>query len=160
MKRNRTWMKLLIPDYFFRFVKLAICTSIFTLAQFSVKAQDENISGKITGVNGDPLSGVTVSVKNSTVTTLTDVDGNFSLSVPPNATLVITYVGYVTQEVPVAGRKQLLISLTVTGNTLEEVVVMGYTTQKKKDLTGSVSIINTQDINGIPVGGIDQIMQG
>lgn len=160
MKRNRTWMKLLIPDYFFRFVKLAICTSIFILAQFSVKAQDENISGKITGVNGDPLSGVTVSVKNSTVTTLTDVDGNFTLSVPPNATLVITYVGYVTQEVPVAGRKQLLISLTVTGNTLEEVVVMGYTTQKKKDLTGSVSIINTQDINGIPVGGIDQIMQG
>ncbi len=160
MKRNQTCMRQSIPDYFFRFVKLVICISIFMLGQFSANAQDENISGKITGVNGDPLSGVTVAVKNSTITTITDANGNFNFSVPGNATLVITYVGYATQEVAVSGRKQLLISLILTGNTLNEVVVVGYTTQKKKDLTGSVSIINTKDISGIPVGGIDQIMQG
>jgi len=80
--------------------------------------------------------------------------------VPDNATLVVSYIGYQTQEVEVAGRTQINIVLKSVQGNLNEVVVVGYGTQRKKDLTGAVSLISSKDISDIPVGGVEQILQG
>ena len=160
MKRNQNCKKRLLPDPFSRFAKLVLCMCMFILAQFSATAQNGTVAGKVTGANGEALSGVTIAIKNGTAKTISDAEGLFSIPAPQNATLLISYVGYKTQEIGVAGRSQLQVSLATVENTLNDVVVIGYTTQKKKDLTGSVSTINARDINAIPVGGVDQILQG
>lgn len=126
----------------------------------SVTVAEIRITGKVTSAAGDALSGATVRVKNSSLGTKTDADGNFSLTVPEEATLLVSYIGYQEQEVPVTGRTQFNIALQVLPGNINEVVVIGYNTQKKKDLTGAVSLINSKDIASIPVGGVDQIMQG
>jgi TonB-linked SusC/RagA family outer membrane protein len=118
------------------------------------------VSGKVVSSSGDPLFGATIRVKGSTLGTNTDSSGNFTLSVPEEATLVISYVGYQSQELPVAGNTRMNITLQALPGNINEVVVIGYGTSRKRDLTGAVSTINTKDIQGLPVGGIDQIMQG
>ncbi|HTI11645.1 MAG TPA: SusC/RagA family TonB-linked outer membrane protein, partial [Puia sp.] len=118
------------------------------------------VSGKVTSSSGDPLFGASVHVKNSTLGTSTDSAGNFSITVPEEATLVISYVGYQSQELPVGGNTRLNITLQALPGNINEVVVIGYGTSRKKDLTGAVSVISAKDIQSIPVGGIDQIMQG
>jgi TonB-linked SusC/RagA family outer membrane protein len=118
------------------------------------------ITGTVTSPTGEPLSGATVQVKGSTVGTNTDSAGTFTLNVDENAILVITYIGYQSQEIPVTGKNRFEITLTALPGSINEVVVIGYGTSRKKDLTGSLSTINARDINGLPVGGSDQILQG
>ena len=92
---------------------------------------------------------------------VTDASGHFQISVADvNAKLLISYVGYQEQTISLAGKSAIEINLSETVSGLNDVVVVGYSTQKKKDLTGAVSIINNKDINDIPVGGVAQIMQG
>lgn len=129
-------------------------------AAADVKDNDIRITGRVTATSGEPLAGATVRVKNGTAATSTDSTGAFSLTVPDNATLVISYIGYQQQEMPVSGRTRLDVTLTAMPGNINEVVVIGYGTAKKRDLTGSVSTISAKDINAIPVGGADQIMQG
>ena len=121
---------------------------------------DIRVTGSVQTSGGDPLVGATVRVKGSSTGTSTDSVGHFILMVPEEATLVISYVGYQPQEVALAGRTRIDISLTALPGSINEVVVIGYGTARKKDLTGAVSTINAKDINAIPVGGVDQIMQG
>jgi TonB-linked SusC/RagA family outer membrane protein len=121
---------------------------------------DVKVTGKITDASGEALIGATVALKNGNGLTVTDINGNFTVTVPENAILVISYIGYQTQEVAVAGQTQLNIVLKEAAGNLNEVVVVGYTTQRKKDLTGAVSVINAKDIDAMPVGGVDQILQG
>ncbi len=121
---------------------------------------DIKVAGKITDASGESLIGATIGVKNGKNLTVSDANGNFVVTVPDNATLVVSYIGYQTQEVAVAGRTQINIILKEQGGNLNEVVVVGYTTQRKKDLTGAVSLVSSKDINGLPVGGVDQILQG
>jgi TonB-linked SusC/RagA family outer membrane protein len=121
---------------------------------------DIKVTGKITDANGESLIGATIGLKGGKNLTVADVNGNFTVTVPENATLVISYIGYQTQEVEVAGRTQINIELKALSGNLNEVVVVGYTTQRKKDLTGAVSLINSKDIEAMPVGGVDQILQG
>ncbi|MEP6950106.1 MAG: TonB-dependent receptor [Ginsengibacter sp.] len=118
------------------------------------------VKGKVISNTSEPLQGASISVKNSSLSTITDASGNFIITVPEGAILVITYVGYLQQEVSATDKNPLTISLQPVPGNLNEVVVIGYTTQRKKDLTGSVSLISNKDIANIPVGGIDQIMQG
>ena len=119
------------------------------------------VRGKVTGPDNAPVPGVTVLVKNSTNGTTTDADGNFSLNLPDaDATLVISAIGFITQEIALQGRTQLSVALKTDIKALEEVVVVGYTTQKKSDLTGAVAQISQNDIASIPVSGVAQIMQG
>ncbi|GAC1367423.1 MAG: TonB-dependent receptor [Hymenobacter sp.] len=119
------------------------------------------VQGQVTGPDRAPVPGVTVLVKGTNNGTTTDAGGNFSLSLPDaNATLVISAVGFVTQEISLQGRTQVSVALQTDVKALEEVVVLGYTTQKKSDLTGAVAQINRNDIASIPVGGVVQIMQG
>lgn len=105
------------------------------------------IKGKVTEANGDPLIGVSVSVKGTTVGTITDLDGMYSIKVPnPNSTLVFSFVGFNPQEFPVKGESQINVTLTEDVTALDEVVVVGYGTMRKSDVTGSIAVAKGSDM--------------
>ncbi len=129
--------------------------------QTQVNIPDKTVSGTVTNQNGQPLPGVSITIQGTKKGVVTDNFGHFQIDVPDESSvLVVSYVGYQTKSVPVAGQNILQVSLNETVTGLNDVIVVGYSTQKKKDLTGAVSVINNKDINDIPVGGVDQIMQG
>ena len=142
-------------------IKNALLLISFFLAHIFIYAQDEIVvSGTVSDDLG-PLAGASIVVKGTTTGTQTDFDGNFTLNnVPAEATLVISYVGYSTQEISVDGRTMLNISLVEDAEALEEVVVVGYGTQKKADLTGSITTIKSEDISRTPSGAAMQSLQG
>ncbi|HJP62778.1 MAG TPA: SusC/RagA family TonB-linked outer membrane protein, partial [Mucilaginibacter sp.] len=111
-------------------------------------AQNMTVKGKVTdAADHSTLIGVTVNVKGTTNGTQTDVNGNYSLSAPSNATLVFSYIGYTTQNIPVNGQTTINVSLNSSANQLQQVVVIGYGTQKKIDNTGSVAVIKGSDVS-------------
>ncbi len=119
---------------------------------------------KVMGVVSDKsgtLPGVTIRVKGTTIGTVTDVDGKYILTVPGKEDiLVFSYIGYETQEVPLQDRIVIDVLMVQDVMNLNEIVVMGYGTQKKRDITGAVSTVSSSDIRKIPVTGIDQALQG
>ena len=117
----------------------------FILAALGAHAQNA-ITGKVTDSRtGNGIPGVTVSVAGTNKATATDVNGNFSITAPPNSTLVFTSASYIQQEVAVNSQTSINVSMVVSTEKLGEVVVIGYGTTQKKDLTGSVSQINSKD---------------
>ncbi|WP_161993898.1 SusC/RagA family TonB-linked outer membrane protein [Cyclobacterium xiamenense] len=104
------------------------------------------VSGKVTDENGEPLPGATVTVLGTTSGTVSDLDGNYSLTVEEGATLVFSYIGYVAQRITVGNQTTIDISLAPDASALEEVVVVGYGEVKKSDLTGAVGSVNSEDI--------------
>jgi len=149
-----------IPRRLSQLAKLVCCLLVYSLFHFTAIAQTSRITGKVTNAQGAPLPGVTVQVKNSTVSTATNNSGDFTIAAAPTDTLQLSSIGFKMLELPVAGKTQLTAILQDDAKSLDNVVVVGYTTQRKKDLTGSVSTVNTSDIAGLPVGGVDQILQG
>ncbi|OAQ39101.1 SusC/RagA family TonB-linked outer membrane protein [Pedobacter psychrophilus] len=129
----------------------AILVLLSFFSFFYVSAQDIIITGKVSDAKtNETLIGVSISIKNSTSGTQSDVNGNYTITAAPNATLVFTYIGYVTQEIPVNG-KTVINSVLVTANqSLNEVVVIGYGTQKKRDLTGAITSIKGEEIEKLP----------
>src|SRR5581483_217864 len=117
------------------------------------------ISGKVLSAGGDALAGASVKVKGTSLGVSTDAGGNFTLVAPEEATLVISYIGYQEQEIPLSGRTQFTIVLQAVPGNINEVVVIGYGTTRKKNLTGAVSTIRAGDLNNLPVGDVSQIMQ-
>ncbi len=113
----------------------------------SAFAQNVTVKGKVTDANGETLIGVSVSVKGTSTGTQTDVNGAFSLSAPSNATLVFSYLGYDAQELPVTGQTSLDVKLRAKSSALNEVIVIGYGTQRKIDNTGSVASVKGADIS-------------
>ena len=142
--------------------KWSFCLLLFTIIQLSVVAQssDIKISGKITGASGEPLAGVSIGVKNTTTMTSTDINGDFTIVAPGNAVLVITYVGFKSQEVSVAGQTQLVIALETGGNTLTDVVVVGYSSQRKASITGAVATVDMEDLSKTRIADVAQALQG
>jgi TonB-linked SusC/RagA family outer membrane protein len=112
--------------------------------------ESRKISGKIISETGVPLAGVSIRIKGSNFGAASDVKGNFSLEVPDNVTLVFSYVGYETQEIKLGNIQTLTITLKQTDRQLEQVVVVGYGVQKKKDLTGSVAVIGAKEMEDRP----------
>jgi TonB-linked SusC/RagA family outer membrane protein len=111
------------------------------------RVADVVVSGKVTSTSGEGLPGVTVLLKGSTIGTSTGTDGSFSLSLPDNTgTLVFSFIGFQTREVPVPRSGQMQVTLVVDAKALEEVVVIGYGTQKKTDLTGAVGTISAEKL--------------
>jgi TonB-dependent starch-binding outer membrane protein SusC len=126
-----------------------------------VSAQSFPVTGKVTGANGEALSGVTVQVKNGTATTTTSTDGTFSINAPSaTSVLVFTYVGYGEQQVPVKNQRQLSVTLAPNTAALENVVVIGYGTQKKRNVTGALATFNAQNLDERPVTRVDQALVG
>lgn len=119
-----------------------------------------NLTGTVVDPYGDPIIGANVLVKGTTNGVITDVDGNFSIQVEPTSILVISYIGYNTQEISVNGKTSLSVVLTEDAQALEEVVVVGYSVQKKVNLTGSVSTVNFEDMAVRPVTDASQILNG
>lgn len=118
-----------------------------TNISIGLRLAEITVQGKVTGENNDPLPGVTVQLKGSTTGTSTGVDGSYSLSVPEgNATLVFSYVGYTTQEVAINNRTTISVSLRPDAKALEEVVVVGYGTQKRGDVTVAVASVGGEAI--------------
>jgi TonB-linked SusC/RagA family outer membrane protein len=110
--------------------------------------------------DGNPLPGVNIVIKNSSVGTTTDADGKYTLAVPNDATLVFSFIGFATTEVPVGGRQTIDISLSGDTRTLDEVVVTGYSTTRKKDITGSVAIVEVDNMQRVPSPSAEQALQG
>ena len=133
-----------------------------TPAMASVAPQQNiKVSGQVVDQDGEPLTGATIKVQGATAGAVTDLDGNFQLDAPANATLVVSYVGFKDYEVAVRGRAILgQIQLTSEDLTLNQVVVVGYGTQKKADLTGSVSVVNADELKRVSNSNISTMLEG
>ena len=125
--------------------KLWLLTVMFILPAFAVQAQAQTITGKvISQLDGSALSGVSILIKGTTTGTQTDADGKFSISVTPTNTLIISSTGYETKEVKVGSKTQIEVTLQASESKMDEVVIVGYGTQKRSKITGSVSKLDTK----------------
>ncbi|MBD8488398.1 TonB-dependent receptor [Echinicola sp. CAU 1574] len=123
--------------------------------------ENVKITGSVLDERGNSIPGATILVKGRTIGTATDIDGKFSLDVPENATLVVSFVGYVTKEILVGNQEVFNIVLQEDAAQLDEVVVVGYGSQKKSDLTGAISSLNADDLtSGGTVSNVAQAIQG
>ncbi|MCE7041295.1 TonB-dependent receptor [Dyadobacter sp. CY312] len=123
-------------------------------------AQDVTLSGVVTDGKGGSLPGVSIAVKGSTKGTTTDMDGKYTLSAPSGSVLQFSFIGFTSKEVTVGSETKIDVVLTDDAKALEEVVVIGYGTVKKKDLTGSVSSLQSKDFNKGVITSPDQLIQG
>jgi TonB-linked SusC/RagA family outer membrane protein len=143
-----------------KFVALIWINLALVLVSMSGYAQSK-ITGKVTGSDdGLPIPGVTVKVKGGNTLTSTNAEGVYSITASGNATLIFSFIGYASQEVAVGGNAAVNVKLSPENKALNEVVVVGYGTSKRKDLTGSVSSVSAETIAKVPVVSVDQALQG
>jgi TonB-linked SusC/RagA family outer membrane protein len=137
---------------------LAFC---FLFLQFSAYAQSEKtVTGTILNAAGQPIEGATVAVKNSTIATSTNQLGAFSITAPTNAVLVVSYVGMASKEIPLNGQESVSIALSAANEVLDDVVVVGYGTMRKKDLTGAVAVVNVEQAKKTASYDVAKMLQG
>jgi TonB-linked SusC/RagA family outer membrane protein len=125
-----------------------------------VYSQSISVNGSIEDENNTPLIGVNIIEKGTTNGSISDVSGRFSITVSPNATLIFSYIGFGTIEVPVEGRNIIPVTMASEKEELDELVVVGYTTMKKADLTGAVSVVDLSEVADLPTGNIIKNIQG
>lgn len=153
MKKNRAYFlhRKRFSYWLFGFL---MCLGISATAQ-------QEIVGTVTDDTQLPLPGVAVFVKGSTVGTTTDFDGNYTITVPDGTTILsFSSIGFKDKDEAISGRTTINVELTVSNESLEETVVIGYGTTKKQDLTGSVAIVDTKDVVAFPVQSVEQSLQG
>ena len=146
------------------------CTATFNEGHIIISKNTNNpshsstrvrtISGVVVDESRTPIIGANVMVKGTTNGTITDMDGKFSLNVPENAILEISYIGYLTQTIKIGTQNTVAISLKEDTQRLDEVVVIGYGTQAKKDITGAVSVVSKDAITEMPVVNFSEALQG
>lgn len=137
---------------------MSLLSLIMALIIFPVNAQNQIINGSVVDVNGEAIIGASVKVKDSSTGTVTDVDGKFSISVPANGKLVISYIGYITKEVSDFSNTRIVLDEDV--KSLDEVVVVGYGTQKKKHVTGAISTVEMDDILDMSGTSLSSALRG
>jgi TonB-linked SusC/RagA family outer membrane protein len=123
-------------------------------------AQTRLIKGKVTEPSGEPIPGATILVKGTTTGTATDLEGNFSLSASETQVLVFSFIGFVSQEIAVGNQSTINVSLKLDVSDLDEVIVVGYGTQKKSQLTGAISSVGSKEIQELPITDARQALQG
>ena len=138
----------------FLFMLVFICFSLFAQSEKMV------VQGYVTDAARDPLPGVTITVKGTSDGVITNVDGEYSITVSKNAILIFSYVGFVDQEIPIAGSKILNVTMEEEIGKLDEVVIVGYGTQKKVSVTGSVSNISTKELAKISTPSLSNTLGG
>ncbi len=131
-----------------------------SIAQTSSSQQKKTITGTIVDPSGMPVIGANVMVKGTTNGTITDMDGKFSLEVASGATLMVSYIGFANQEIKIGNQTVLSITLKEDAEALDELVVVGYGTQKKVNLTGAVSMVESEVLESRPVQNVGQALQG
>lgn len=139
---------------------LILCALFWLGTTTTMYAQDITVQGKVLDESSNPLQSATIKVKGSTNGTLTNSEGNFTIKASGEGTLVVSYLGYTTQEIPINGRTNLTISMTEDLKELNEVVVIGYSTQRKSDLTGAVAQISGDAIENYTYTDASQALQG
>lgn len=122
--------------------------------------EEITVSGTVTDEEGEGLPGATVTVKGTNNGTITDVEGKYTIKAQDNGTLVFSFVGYITEEIAVNNSTTIDVTMSPDITSLDEIVVVGYGTQKKSDLTGSISSISGEDMNQVPATSLDQAMIG
>ncbi len=144
------------------FTALLLITTCFLFLNASGQTNSRMVSGTIKDSSGTKMPGVTVSVKNTNLATVTDDVGHFSIAVPNNSnTLEITYVGYAPQDVTIGSQRAISITLQASSNKLDEVVVVGYGTTKKRDVTGAIASVSSDNLTlGGVVTDVGQALQG
>ncbi|TWI88998.1 SusC/RagA family TonB-linked outer membrane protein [Chitinophaga japonensis] len=138
----------------------ALMLGIFLLTVSTLQAQDLPLTGKVTAPGGMPLIGVNVLIEGTSRGAATDVNGNFKLSAPAGATLKFTFVGYLPKEIKVSGNTTLNVTMEEDVQKLNDVVVVGYGTQKKATLTGAITTVDMVDKQGQPLTNISNALQG
>jgi TonB-dependent starch-binding outer membrane protein SusC len=133
--------------------------SLFILCTFSAFAQSP-VTGTVKDDQGQPLPGVNVLHKGTTNGTTTDADGRYSISVPADASLIFSFIGYASQEVSVGNKSVIDVDLQTDIASLDEIVVIGYGTQKREDLTGSIASVNTEALNKVATNDVTKALQG
>ena len=142
-------------------MRAALLFCLVAVISLSVSAQNVTVTGTVTDKTGETVIGASVVQKGNTSNgTITDIDGNFSLSVPANSTLVFSYVGMTSQEIPLKGKTKVEVVMEDDAQALEEVVVIGYGTAKRKDLTGSVATVSSETLAAVPVASATEALQG
>lgn len=132
---------------------------LLAFASLSVLAQENTLTGKVLDGTGEPLPGVTILVQGTSTGTITDIEGNYSIKVPNDANIEFSFVGFLDQVVNVNGRTKIDITLEEDIVTMAEVVVVGYGTVDKKDLTGSVGVLSAEDMALQPVVRLEAALQ-
>ncbi|MFN3381107.1 MAG: carboxypeptidase-like regulatory domain-containing protein [Runella zeae] len=131
------------------------------MSGLALRAQDTVVTGKVTTAeDGVGMPGVSISVKGTTRGANTDAEGNYRVSVPNNATLVFSFVGFTSIEEKVGARSVINVQLSVDTKTLSEIVVTGYGSQIKRDLTGNIAQVKSKDIENMPTPSVDAALQG
>ena len=151
MKQERKWVQL--PKVA---VTLSMLLCIFATTAFAQKT----VKGTVIDQTGLPVIGANVLEKGTTNGRITNLDGEFSLTVQDDATLVISYIGYITQEIPVKGKNEIKVTLEEDSETLEEVVVVGYGVQKKVNLTGSVATVSSEKLESRATTNLSSSLSG
>lgn len=141
-------------------MKLLIVT-LFMCFSLGITAQTQKtITGTVVDEKGDPIISGSIGIPGTSIGTLTDLDGKFTLKVPDNAIITISFVGFVSQKISVAGKSEFHVVMKEDPKILDEVVVVGYGVMKKKDLTGSLSSIGAKSMQDKPVANIGEALQG
>ena len=136
---------------------LVLCALLLPVMAF---AQNITVKGQVTDANGDPIPGAYVAVQNSNAGTVTDLDGNYSISVAPNATLEFSFMGFVTSATPVGGKSVVNITLYEDAQALEATVVIGYGTARRTDVTGSIASVGGESLRAVPANDVTHALEG
>lgn len=137
-----------------------IFLALFLILSTTLMAQQQAVSGKVSGADGGPIIGASIAVVGTNRGASSDGEGNFKINVSKNETLRITSVGYLPTDVAYTGQKSINVVLAVDNKTLSEIVVVGYGSQTKKEITGAVQTIGYKELKDLPVTQIGQKLQG
>ncbi|PJB19102.1 MAG: SusC/RagA family TonB-linked outer membrane protein [Flavobacteriaceae bacterium CG_4_9_14_3_um_filter_33_16] len=160
LKMKLTLLLLLVFFFKTNAITISLNTNIIPLDVDKLMLQEKIVTGIVTDEFGIPLPGATVLIKGTTNGTSTDFDGKFGVSVKEGDTLVFSYVGYITQEVIVGGSSTINVSLIIDNTTLDEVVVVGYGSQRKKDIAGAISTVKTEELVLSSSSSIGDVLRG
>lgn len=130
------------------------------ISEYDSEVKDVTVSGTVTDDNGEPLIGAGIIVQGTSIGTIADIDGMYSLSVPENSTLVFSYIGYTTKEIAIGSLSVIDVILEEDTKTLSEVIVVGYTEKDVRKLTSSISTVTSDQIQQVPMSTFDNILQG
>jgi hypothetical protein len=141
-------------------IRLLLVALFLVVGQVAHAQNQVQVQGTILDSTGEPLPGVNVVIKGTTSGTVSDLDGKYSLNTPSDAVLIFSFVGFMSQEIPVNNQTEINVTLADDTADLDEFIVVGYGLQRKSDLTGSISSLKSEEINRLPVSDVSQSLQG